>query len=98
VLLGRNDRCYQAFRAGEAAWGLQFHAEVTPRALHAWIASPRTGVDGGIDRAALRVQTDGRIGRWNELGKTTCRRFLAFAEGRGSTAGAATTRATSPRS
>ena len=98
VLLARNDRCDQAFRVGEAAWGLQFHAEVTRRTLHAWIASPRTGEDDGIDRAALRARTDGRIRRWNELGKTICGRFLAVAESRGATAGAATTRATSPRS
>ncbi|GHB11689.1 GMP synthase [Streptomyces tendae] len=30
----------QAFRAGPAAWGLQFHLEVTPDLLDAWLAEP----------------------------------------------------------
>ncbi|MEU5778284.1 type 1 glutamine amidotransferase [Streptomyces venezuelae] len=30
----------QAFRAGHAAWGLQFHLEVTPGLLDDWLAEP----------------------------------------------------------
>ncbi|WP_306337093.1 type 1 glutamine amidotransferase [Streptomyces sp. KL118A] len=30
----------QAFRAGPAAWGLQFHLEVTPALLDEWLAEP----------------------------------------------------------
>ncbi|GAA1890191.1 type 1 glutamine amidotransferase [Streptomyces durmitorensis] len=30
----------QAFRAGPAAWGLQFHLEVTPELLDDWLAEP----------------------------------------------------------
>ncbi|WP_371525515.1 type 1 glutamine amidotransferase [Streptomyces sp. NBC_01283] len=30
----------QAFRAGPAAWGLQFHLEVTPELLDDWLADP----------------------------------------------------------
>ncbi|MFI0261161.1 type 1 glutamine amidotransferase [Streptomyces sp. NPDC017056] len=30
----------QAFRAGPAAWGLQFHLEVTPALLDEWLADP----------------------------------------------------------
>ena len=97
VLLARNERCRQAFRAGEAAWGLQFHAEVTPAIVAGWIdSSSPEDEDGPIDAERLRTDTDRHIGRWNELGREICRRFLAVATGL--TAPGATTRATSPRS
>jgi GMP synthase (glutamine-hydrolysing) len=81
VLLARNDRCHQAYRAGEAAWGLQFHAEVTPGIVAGWIASSRPEEDGAIDVERLRTDSDRHIGRWNELGREICRRFLAVAHG-----------------
>jgi GMP synthase (glutamine-hydrolysing) len=97
VLLARNERCRQAFRAGEAAWGLQFHAEVTPAIVAGWIDSSKPeDEDAPIDAERLRTDTDRHIGRWNELGREICRRFLAVATGL--TAPDATTRATSPRS
>ena len=34
--LARSDVCTQAFRVGERAWGIQFHAEVTLEMLRAW--------------------------------------------------------------
>jgi GMP synthase (glutamine-hydrolysing) len=95
VLLARDDRCYQAFRAGAAAWGLQFHAEVTPETLRDWIASAEQESNGAVDFDRLRSESEARIGRWNDLGKEICRRFLAVAERRGATRAAATTRATS---
>jgi GMP synthase (glutamine-hydrolysing) len=96
VLLARNERCPQAYRAGEAAWGLQFHAEVTRATLEDWIESSKRDDESTVDLALLRTESDERIGRWNELGKEICRGFLAAAE-RSRTRGA-TTRATSPRS
>ena len=97
VLLARNERCRQAYRAGKAAWGLQFHAEVTPAIVAGWIDSSRPeDEDGRIDAERLRTDTDRHIGRWNELGREICRRFLAVATSL--TAPGATTRATSPRS
>ena len=97
VLLARNERCRQAFRAGEAAWGLQFHAEVTPAIVAGWIDSSKPeDEDARIDAERLRTDTDRHIGRWNELGREICRRFLAVATGL--TTPDATTRATSPRS
>jgi GMP synthase (glutamine-hydrolysing) len=96
VLLARNERCCQAYRAGEAAWGLQFHAEVTRATLEGWIDSPKYDEDGAIDLARLRTESVERIGRWNELGKQICDGFLEVAEG--FSRDAATIRATSPGS
>ena len=94
VPLARNDRCLQAYRAGDAAWGLQFHAEVTRETIEDWIASPAVEEDGVVDFDRLRRESDERIAAWNELGAAICGRFLAAA----ATRSAATTRATSPRS
>jgi GMP synthase (glutamine-hydrolysing) len=98
VLLARSERCYQAYRAGEAAWGLQFHAEVTREALEGWIEGSKPEEDGAIDLDRLRAESDERIGRWNELGREICARFLAVAERRGFTRAAVTTHATTPGS
>jgi GMP synthase (glutamine-hydrolysing) len=95
VPLAENDRCLQAYRAGAAAWGLQFHAEVTREDLLAWIASADPAEDGLLDTARLRAETEARIGASNKLGSELCSRFLAVAE---RATRAATTRATSPRS
>jgi GMP synthase (glutamine-hydrolysing) len=96
VLLARNERCPQAFRAGGTAWGVQFHAEVTRASVEDWIESSRPEDDDALDPAALRAETEERIGRWNWIGKEICRRFLGVAET--ATPRGATSRATSPRS
>jgi GMP synthase (glutamine-hydrolysing) len=94
VALARNERCLQAFRAG-AAWGIQFHPEVTRDDLAEWLRTANPKEDGPIDPDALRVESDERIAGWNDFGRELCRRFLAAAE---ATRPGATTRATSPRS
>jgi GMP synthase (glutamine-hydrolysing) len=96
VALARNERCLQAFRAGESTWAIQFHAEVTGRSVRDWLASSAPEEDGPLDAEALRAETDQKIGAWNALGRALCGRFLDYAASarpRG-----ATTRATSPRS
>ena len=40
--LARSEACTQAFRLGHAAWGIQFHAEVTLPMLEAWVAEEHT--------------------------------------------------------
>ena len=97
VALARNERCLQGFRVG-AAWGIQFHPEVTPEDLTEWLRTADPKEDGPIDVEALRSESDERIADWNEFGRELCRRFLAVAEGSRSTGPGATTRATSPRS
>jgi GMP synthase-like glutamine amidotransferase len=85
VPLARNDLCWQAYRLGEAAWGLQFHAETTRADWLRWIDEweAAEGVDRtGFEPDALREQTDLHIGRWNELGYGLATRFLEVAERR----------------
>ena len=85
VVLARNEVCTQAFRVGEAAWGIQFHAEVTVEDAGKWIAEYRTDPDAvriGIDPDALRAETLPRMQAWNRLGRELCSRFIALAEAR----------------
>jgi GMP synthase (glutamine-hydrolysing) len=94
--LARNDRCLQAYRAGAAAWGIQFHAEVTHASVEDWARSSNPAEDGSVDVERLLEETEGHIGAWNAFGRELCGGFLALAEA--SPTRGATTRATSPRS
>ncbi|MCP2264509.1 type 1 glutamine amidotransferase [Promicromonospora thailandica] len=52
TLLVSSDACrVQAFRVGEAAWGLQFHPEARPERVATWDEAALS--EQGIDRAAL---------------------------------------------
>jgi GMP synthase (glutamine-hydrolysing) len=77
--LAHSDRCLQAFRAGDQAWGIQFHAEVTMADFGSWIdvyGSDPEAVAINLDPDALRTETEQRIAGWNELGRKLCARFL----------------------
>jgi GMP synthase (glutamine-hydrolysing) len=73
VELARTDRTTQAFRLGDACWGVQFHPEVTGVQLERWIADFE---DPPPDPDGLRAETPQKIGAWNELGRTLCSAFL----------------------
>jgi GMP synthase-like glutamine amidotransferase len=77
--LARSARCNQAYRLGEAAWGIQFHAEVTLRTVRSWL-DDKDDFPLDLDRAALWAETQERIGEWNELGRRLCGAFVAVAE------------------
>jgi GMP synthase (glutamine-hydrolysing) len=77
VELARSPLCTQAFRVGDACWGVQFHPEVTAAQLEGWLADPD---DPAPDPDRLRAETSVEIARWNELGRAVCRAFLAAAE------------------
>jgi GMP synthase (glutamine-hydrolysing) len=77
--LVRSRRCNQAFRLGEAAWGIQFHAEVTVETVRSWLAD-KDEFPVGLDRDALAAETEERIGEWNRLGHELCAGFLEVAE------------------
>jgi GMP synthase-like glutamine amidotransferase len=96
VPLAQGERCLQAFRAGPAAWGIQFHAEVTHESVVNWVRSSDPDEDGAVDIPGLLAETEELIGDWNAFGRELCGRFLAVAEA--ASRSGATTRATSPRS
>jgi len=77
VALAHSAASLQAFRLGDACWGIQFHPEVTELQLGRWIADEG---DPPPDPERLRVETRHQIGRWNELGRRLCRAFLGAAE------------------
>jgi GMP synthase-like glutamine amidotransferase len=80
--LGRNSVGCQAYRTGDRAWGVQFHAEVTAESVEAWIKRYKQDDDvrdAGVDLEAVARETREKIGPWNELGAELCRRFLAQA-------------------
>jgi GMP synthase (glutamine-hydrolysing) len=80
--LARSPVCLQAYRLGESAWGIQFHAEVTREDAEAWIDDYRSDEDAvrlGFDTEELRRRTSGAIEAWNALGRGLCSRFIAAA-------------------
>jgi GMP synthase-like glutamine amidotransferase len=79
--LARSARCNQAYRLGDAAWGIQFHAEVTLQTVYEWLAD-EDDFPADLDRAAFGAETESRIGVWNELGRGLCAAFLDVASAR----------------
>jgi GMP synthase (glutamine-hydrolysing) len=84
AVLARSAASAQAYRLGERAWGIQFHAEVTPEIVAGWITeAEETDAEdvreAGVDLGALRERTAREIDAWNELGRLLCRRFLELA-------------------
>lgn len=75
IPLARDSVCLQAYRAGESAWGIQFHAEVTKESVDDWFRSSKPP-DAPLDLDALRQETEEKIAGWNEFGKRLCGRFL----------------------
>jgi GMP synthase-like glutamine amidotransferase len=83
VALARTPLCLQAFRLGEArAWGVQFHAEVTPAGVEGWLDGwdeDEDAVASGLDPEAIRRESRRKIAAQAELGRGIARRFLAEA-------------------
>jgi GMP synthase (glutamine-hydrolysing) len=77
VELARSPACTQAFRLGNACWGVQFHPEVTATQLEGWMADAD---DPPPNPDRLRRETAREIERWNELGRGLCAAFLETAE------------------
>jgi GMP synthase (glutamine-hydrolysing) len=78
VELARSPACTQAFRLGNACWGVQFHPEVTQTQLDGWLVDAD---DPAPNPERLRRETPRKIARWNELGRDLCSAFLRAAEG-----------------
>lgn len=79
VALARSPVCVQAYRVGELAWGIQFHAEVSQADASQWIDEYQVDADAiamGLDPQALHAETNPRMEAWNTLGRELCDRFL----------------------
>ncbi len=80
VTLARSALALQAFRLGERpVWGLQFHPEVTEPDLRSWFDDWRDdprAVATGLDPDAIRAESAGKIGAWNDSGRALSERFL----------------------
>jgi GMP synthase (glutamine-hydrolysing) len=85
VELARSPAGLQAYRAGDRAWGIQFHAEVSEPDALSWAAgygndpdAVRVGVDPERMAAGIRM----RMPAWNRTGRALCARFLDAAAAR----------------
>ncbi len=79
VVLADSEVCPQAYRVGERAWGIQFHAEVTRADADKWTSEYREDPDAvriGLDPEALKAETAAKIDAWNRFGRELCGRFL----------------------
>ena len=79
VALATSPVCLQAFRVGERAWGIQFHAEVTAHDALLWTDAYRADPDAvaiGLDPKPLAASIRARIAEWNRLGRDLCGRFV----------------------
>lgn len=80
VLLASSAAARQAFRLGEATWGIQFHAEVTAAMVEQWLVEGEAELPKPIDE--VRCETDALLPAWNAHGHALCGRFLDEAERR----------------
>ena len=74
VQLAANANARQAYRLGDRAWAIQFHAEVERHMLDRWF------VEGADElpkpRDELEAETDRLLGGWNAHGRALCGAFL----------------------
>lgn len=84
MALARSSSSLQVYRLdGSPAWGIQFHAEVSPADLRQWIEHLHNDPDAaGLDPEALLAESEPRLESWNELGRGLCARFLDAADDR----------------
>jgi GMP synthase-like glutamine amidotransferase len=72
-VLATSDRCAnQAFRLGDAAWGVQFHPEVLAEITAGWAATEQAeleaeGLDGGTIVGAVRDAEPQLRATWTTL-------------------------------
>jgi GMP synthase-like glutamine amidotransferase len=81
--LAESSGALAAFRLGESAWGIQFHAEVALVDAARWIRDYRSDADAvriGVDPDALLAETASKIRASKALGAGICERFIDLAE------------------
>src|SRR5262245_27604662 len=75
ALAGSVGCAHQAFRFGKRAFGLQFHPEVSPAMLAAWIEAAST--DRSVDWAALQAGVEARAAALRAQAERLVANFLA---------------------
>ena len=74
VSLAHNENARQAYRLGDRAWAIQFHAEVERHMLDRWFSE---GADElPKPRAELEAETEANLPTWNAHGRDLCLAFL----------------------
>jgi GMP synthase-like glutamine amidotransferase len=87
LLAASTDHPHQAFRLGEAAWGLQFHIECDPDMIAEWAADGGAELaELGIDAATLVERTEAVMDDMAEVWQPFAARFASLARGELSTA------------
>jgi GMP synthase-like glutamine amidotransferase len=77
TLLASSAVAHQAYRIGDRAWGIQFHAEITRAMLELWLVEGESELPKPA--AEVRAETDRLLGPWNRHGRAICEAFLARA-------------------
>jgi GMP synthase-like glutamine amidotransferase len=70
--------CSQAFRLGDAAWGVQFHPEVTRELVSSWVDESPEEVPGTAESFLAGV--DRNMDDWLDFGHSLCGAFVTAAE------------------
>jgi GMP synthase (glutamine-hydrolysing) len=86
VHLAWSSQCrHQMFRYGRAAYGVQFHVEMTPQMVHAWLGEPDNCNELSrldyIDPAGIRANTPACFPRMQSFAKRLLPRFAALCAG-----------------
>jgi len=76
--LARSRVCSQAFRLGAAAWGVQFHPEVTREIVAGWAGESPDELPVTIEEFV--AEAEARIDEWERLGRSLCGAFVEVAE------------------
>jgi GMP synthase (glutamine-hydrolysing) len=82
AVLAANAACAQAYRFGERAWGIQFHAEVDAATIEHWLDDGKDDDDvreAQLDIEDVRERTSREIAAWTKIGRSLCARFLELA-------------------
>ena len=83
VELARNPTAVQAVRVGDAAWGTQFHIEVTRAVLMLWLDMGGDDLaSNGYPRDRFLASIDEHIDQHLGIGRTLAARFAALARSR----------------
>ncbi len=74
VQLASSPAARQAYRLGDRAWGIQFHAEVERHMLDRWLTEGRAELAKPL--AEVEEETERHLSTWNVQGRALCDAFL----------------------